>query len=121
MGADFPQWQPSEPRRVNLDRWRVPDLVGEISDTTLATDLDEKKHLYAALGIPEYWAVDVAAYRLFAFRLSPKGVYQTCEESGALAGLAIALINQTLERLKTESNGSAALWLNRQLTPNREP
>jgi Uma2 family endonuclease len=46
-----------ESRFIDLDRWRVPDLVAEVSDTTLASDLDEKKQLYVALGIPEYWVV----------------------------------------------------------------
>ena len=53
IGEGVPQWQIGEPRRINLDKWRVPDLVGEIADTTLATDLDEKKKLYADLKIPE--------------------------------------------------------------------
>ncbi|MBP0031090.1 MAG: Uma2 family endonuclease [Roseofilum sp. Guam] len=35
------------------------DLVGEISDTTLSSDLDQKKHLYASFCIPEYWVIDV--------------------------------------------------------------
>lgn len=56
-------------RRVNLDKWRVPDLVAEISDTTLAIDLDEKKQLYLALGIPEYWIIDVKGRQVVAFRL----------------------------------------------------
>jgi hypothetical protein len=54
VGVDFPIWQPGEPRRIDLNQWRVPNLVGEISDTNLANDLDQQKHLYAALGIPEY-------------------------------------------------------------------
>ena len=45
------------------------NLVGEISDPTLSTDLDEKKHLYAELGIPEYWVVDVQGKRVFCFHL----------------------------------------------------
>jgi Uma2 family endonuclease len=53
-GEDYPRWQPGESRRIDLNQWRVPNLVGEISDTTLATDLDEKKQLYADLEIPEY-------------------------------------------------------------------
>jgi hypothetical protein len=36
---------------IDLDSWRVPDLVAEISDTTLASDLDEEKPHKAALGI----------------------------------------------------------------------
>ena len=57
VGDNYPQWQEGEPRRIDLTRWRVPDLVGEISDTTLTNDLDEQKHLYAELKIPEYWVV----------------------------------------------------------------
>ncbi|MGL5195327.1 MAG: Uma2 family endonuclease, partial [Chroococcales cyanobacterium] len=63
IGCGSPQWQGGERRRINLDVWRVPDLVGEVSDTTLATDLDEKKQLYAALKIPEYWAIDIQGKR----------------------------------------------------------
>ncbi len=53
IGGDFHQWQKGEPRRINLNQSRVPDLVGEIADTTLTSDLDEKKRLYAALQIPD--------------------------------------------------------------------
>lgn len=53
-GEDIPRWQPGEPRRLLLDQHRLPDLVGEIADTTLSTDLDEQKQLYAQLQIPEY-------------------------------------------------------------------
>jgi len=115
IGADSPRWQPGEPRRVNLRQWRGPDLVCEVGDTTLAADLDEKKQIYAGLEIPEYWVVDVAAARLLAFRLQPDGRYEQCAQSGALAGLAIALVEQTLSRLLADGNGSAALWFNQQL------
>jgi Uma2 family endonuclease len=46
-------------RLIDRDRWRVLDLVAKISGTTLASDLDEKKQLYAALDMPEYWVIDV--------------------------------------------------------------
>ena len=39
LGGGSPQWRSGEPRRINLDKWRVPDLVGEVGDTTIATDL----------------------------------------------------------------------------------
>lgn len=120
VGADFPQWQPGERRRINLDQWRVPNLVGEVADTTLPTDLDEKKHLYAALEIPEYWVIDVTGCRVFAFRLNEQGAYDTCDLSGALKGLPIVLLNQTVARLKTESNGGAALWFGRQLEKSND-
>ncbi|HEY9692339.1 MAG TPA: Uma2 family endonuclease [Oculatellaceae cyanobacterium] len=115
LGGDFPRWKPGERRYINLNQWRVPNLVGEIADTTLATDLDEKKHLYAELGIPEYWVIDVRGQWVFAFQLQENGVYQECEQSLTLAGLPIDLLNQTLSRLNEEANGSAAIWFAQQI------
>lgn len=115
IGADYPQWQPGEPRRIDLTRNRVPNLVGEISDTTLASDLDQKKHLYAALGMPEYWVVDVQGRRVFAFLLQENGEYLACETSQALAGLPIALLDDALQRLGEGTNTSAAAWLSQQI------
>lgn len=110
IGADVPQWQEGETRKINLNQWRVPDLVGEIADTTLATDLDEKKQLYATLGIPEYWVIDSRGKRVFAFRLQADGKYFQCQNSVALPGLPITLLEQTLERLNQGTNISAAAW-----------
>ncbi len=36
------------------------------------------KHPYAALGIPEYWVVDVQEQRVFAFLLQADGQYRLC-------------------------------------------
>lgn len=115
IGSDYPTWEAGERRYINLEKWRVPDLVGEISDTTLTIDLDEKKYLYAALGIPEYWVIDVKGLRVFAFGLQSNGKYQECETSLALSGLPVSLLNQTLERLNAETNGSAAMWFAQQI------
>lgn len=114
-GEDYPTWHPRERRYIDLDRWRVPDLVGEISDTTLSKDLDEKKHLYASLGISEYWVVDVVGRRVFAFQLQDNNQYQECQVSQSLRGLPIALLEQTLVRLQDESNISAANWFAEQI------
>jgi Uma2 family endonuclease len=122
VGADFPQWREGESRYINLEQWRVPDLVGEVGDTTIATDLDEKKHLYAALGIPEYWVADVKGARVLAFRLDEHGHYQQIEVSVTLSGLPIALLSQTLERLtQGEPNGSAAQWFAQQIAAIAPP
>lgn len=115
LGEDYPRWQPGEPRRIDLNQWRVPNLVGEISDTTLATDLDEKKQLYADFGIPEYWIVDVRGQRVFAFQLQSNGKYQECSQSLTLAGLPITLLEQTLAQLNEGTNGSAATWFSQQI------
>lgn len=114
-GQDIPQWQPGEPRLINLAQHRIPDMVGEISDTTLSQDLDEQKHLYASLGIPEYWVIDVKGRQVFAFTLTETGTYQPCTESNVLTGLAIDLIEQTLNQLDTKTNTAAANWFMQQL------
>jgi Uma2 family endonuclease len=113
IGDGSPQYREGEPRRVNLNQWRVPDLVVEIADTTLASDLDEKKQLYLALAIPEYWVVDVKGKRVLAFRLVD-GKYRECTESIALTGLPIELLEQTLIRMDN-ANGNAALWFAAQI------
>jgi Uma2 family endonuclease len=91
----------------------VPDLVAEISDTTLTIDLDEKKQLYLALGVPEYWVISVRARQVLAFRLVD-GLYRECQVSVALAGLPIDLLDQTLAQMDND-NGNAAQWFAAQL------
>ena len=115
LGDQFPVWEKGEKRRVDLNKWSVPTLVGEISDTTLTTDLDEKKRLYASLGIPEYWVIDVRGNRVFIFLLQAKGTYQPSDVSVALKGLSVDLLNQTIEKMVQESNGNAALWFAQQI------
>ncbi|WP_448570873.1 Uma2 family endonuclease [Trichothermofontia sp.] len=114
-GDPIPKWQPGEPRRIDLRHHRLPDLVGEIADTTLSLDLDEQKQLYASLGIPEYWVIDVKGLRVFAFGLTAAGHYAAIAHSQVLTDLPIALLEQTLERLTTETNTAAANWLMQQL------
>lgn len=114
IGEDYPQWKQGEPDRINLTQWRVPNLVGEISDTTLADDLDQQKHLYEALGIPEYWVIDVRGQRVFAFQLQEEK-YQICTESLALNGLPISVLEETLKRLGEGTNTSAAAWFTQQI------
>ncbi len=121
IGENSLQWQEGEARRINLDQWRVPDLVGEISDTTLALDLDEKKQLYAGLGIPEYWVIDIRGKRAIAFRLQENGKYQEITTSIALKGLPIVLLELTLEQLEKTSNFNAAFWFSQQIVNLENP
>jgi Uma2 family endonuclease len=115
IGQNYPRRHEGERRYLNLNKWQVPDLVGEVSDATIASDLDEKKTLYAALKIPEYWVIDVRGARVLAFRLQDNGKYQQCDTSVTLAGLPIALLGETLEQLQTGTNGSAAIWFSQQI------
>jgi Uma2 family endonuclease len=114
-GDNIPRWQTGEPRRIDLSQHRLPDLVGEISDTTLSLDLDEQKRIYAKLGILEYWVIDVKGLRVFAFGLTSTGEYAPIEVSQVLTGLPIQLIEQTLERLPEGTNTAAANWFRQQL------
>lgn len=114
-GENFPRWQLGEPRRIILPQHRLPDLVGEIADTSLSLDLDEQKRLYASLKIPEYWVIDVKGTRLFAFGLTAAGTYEPIQVSQVLTDLPMVLVEQTLERLATETNTAAANWLMQQI------
>jgi Uma2 family endonuclease len=118
VGEGCPQWAVGEPRRIDLGKWRVPDLVGEIADTTLATDLDEMKQLYAALGIGEYWVIDVQGRRVMVFGLGEDGKYRQCEVSQVLAGVTTGLLEETLGRLAQGTNISAANWFMQQVKGN---
>ncbi len=81
----------------------------------MAIDLDDKKRLYADGEISEYWVIDVRGYRIFAFRLDEKGVYQECNVSQGLPNLAITLLEKTLEQLATKTNTEAAIWFSQQI------
>jgi Uma2 family endonuclease len=113
IGGDSPPSPEVGSRRVNLNQCRVPDLVVEISDTTLSTDLDRKKQLYLALEIPEYWVVNIRGKQVIAFRLID-GEYEECIESIALLGLPIQLLEQTIDRMDNH-NGNAAMWFAAQI------
>ncbi len=119
VGEAVPSFQEGERRYIDLNLHRVPDLVGEVSDTTLASDMRQKWDLYAELGIPEYWVIDVKGRRVFAFSLSEHGAYDQIDTSRVLPNLKIALLDQTLERLSV-SNVSAATWFMSQIKDNQE-
>ena len=55
-----------QPRRYGRTRPAAKDvlLLIEVSDSSLASDLQEKASLYAEAGVAEYWVVDVPASRI---------------------------------------------------------
>ena len=115
IGDDAPTWKTGQPRFIDLNKCRSPNLVGEISDTTLAIDLDAKKRMYAELGISEYWVIDMSVSGMFAFRLDEGAAYQECAVSQVSPNLAIALLEETLEQLTTKTNPEAAIWFSQQI------
>jgi Uma2 family endonuclease len=52
-------------------------LVVEVADTSLQFDTNDKRLLYAAAGIPEYWVVDINGRRLLIYRDPQGGDYAT--------------------------------------------
>lgn len=115
LGEHLPQYQQGESRRINLDQQSPPNLVIEIADTTLDSDLDQKKHLYAVLGIPEYWVIDAQGGQAFIFILQDQA-YQRREVSKAMPTFTANLLSQVIEQMKEGSNISAASWFKNQLS-----
>ncbi|MEN9258846.1 MAG: Uma2 family endonuclease [Gloeomargarita sp. SRBZ-1_bins_9] len=113
MGECLPQYQAS--RRVDLNQCPPPALVVEVADTTLDSDLDQKKHLYAALGVPEYWVIDAQGGRVFMFTLA-EGSYQRVESSATLPGVTAALLEATIAQAQSGTNIAAAAWFAQQLS-----
>ncbi|MEN9216652.1 MAG: Uma2 family endonuclease [Gloeomargarita sp. HHBFW_bins_162] len=115
LGENLPQYQPGASRSIDLNQYQVPNLVVEISDTTLDSDLDQKKHLYAELGIPEYWVIDAQGGQVFIFVLQEQK-YLKVEDSSTLTGFTSTLLSQTIAQLKIGTNTSAASWFFQQLS-----
>lgn len=55
----------SEPEGDGLIPLASVRLIIEISDTTLVQDLGAKAHLYAGVGIAEYWVIDLNARQIY--------------------------------------------------------
>jgi Uma2 family endonuclease len=114
LGENLPQYQKGESKRINLDQQRPPNLVVEVADTTLDSDLDQKKHLYAELGISEYWVIDAVGDQAFIFILQNQE-YNRSERSGLMSGFTAELLSETIEQMKASSNISAISWFRQRL------
>jgi Uma2 family endonuclease len=58
-------------------------LVVEVSDATLRFDRNTKAALYARVGIPEYWVIDIEGHQLFVHRQpAPAGYAEVAAYSG---------------------------------------
>jgi Uma2 family endonuclease len=76
-------------------------LVLEVSESSLAKDLEQKTGVYAAANIPEYWVLDIAAQRLIVFRNPVGANYQSRQEFqiGTISPLAFPEITISLSQL----------------------
>ncbi|BAU43230.1 Uma2 family endonuclease [Leptolyngbya sp. O-77] len=95
---------------IDLDQYPAPTLVIEIANTSLADDKGEKRLLYEALGVGEYWVVDVANVQILAFAIADGGS-KRITESQVLPGLNLSLLEDTLRRTRETPQSEVIRWL----------
>jgi Uma2 family endonuclease len=101
---------PSGTSVINLDEQATPDLVIEISNTSLADDLGSKRLLYEEMGVTEYWVVDVQNTQIYAFEILDRGS-KRIDISLVLPQLSIDTIVQALNRSKEFDQTQIGQWL----------
>ncbi len=95
---------------VNLDEQAIPNLVVEISNTTINDDLGAKRLLYEEMGVSEYWIVDVQNTLIYAFEIIDRGS-KRIDTSLVLPSLSIATITEALNRSKEQDQSQVGQWL----------
>ena len=98
---------------INLDEYPVPDLVIEVSNTSLPDDLGQKRLLYEDLQVTEYWVVDVQNARVIAFAIANEGS-RRIKESQVLTGLKIEILTEALQRSRNSNHTEVGSWLLKQ-------
>ncbi len=95
---------------VDLNKYPAPDLAIEISDSTLSSDVGNKRLLYEELVVKEYWVVDVQKAQIKAFAIANNGS-QSIVESMVLPGLSMNLLESALQRSREANQGTVGAWL----------
>lgn len=95
---------------IDLDIYPTPDLVIEVAYSSLADDMGEKRLLYEALGVREYWIIDVKNTRILAFEIQNLGS-RKIEQSQVLPGLEMSLLEQALLKSRQMNHGKVSTWL----------
>ncbi len=105
-------------RVIDLEQYPLPNLVIEISDTSLKDDLGAKRLQYEDLGIAEYWIVNVQARQILAFAIAPDSSIRRVRESQVLPGLKLEILEQALQRSLQENQSATTAWLMAQFQQN---
>jgi len=96
---------------ANLDVTPPPDLVIEVADSTLSDDIGEKRLLYEELKVAEYWVIDVQKTEILAFAIIADNGSRRLVRSEVLPGLTIAVLEEALQRSRTEDQAQVGAWL----------
>jgi Uma2 family endonuclease len=92
---------------VTLDLYPLPDLVIEVTDSSLTDDKGQKRLIYEALGIREYWIGDVQKSQVIAFAIAGGGSHRITH-SQVLPGLDIALLEEAFQRSRQMNHGKVS-------------
>jgi Uma2 family endonuclease len=95
---------------IDLNQYSPPDLVIEISKSTLNDDLGNKRLLYEELGVSEYWSVSVDNPQIFAFEIIDRGS-QRIDISKVLPDLKISVLESALQQARTRDQSQVGRWL----------
>ena len=98
-------------RIIDLEQYPLPDLVIEISNTSIADDLGAKRLQYEDLEISEYWIVNVQTMQIFAFANGSDGSIRRIRASLVLSGLNLEILEQALQRSRQENQSATTAWL----------
>jgi Uma2 family endonuclease len=90
--------------REYLDHHPYPENIFwliEYADSSLDKDLQTKSQVYAEVGIPEYWVINLRSRELIVFRAPQAGGYGTCAHyrTGILTPLAFPDVAIDVNRL----------------------
>jgi Uma2 family endonuclease len=108
--SDRANLSPTGKSVVNLDEQVIPNLIIEISNTTIEDDLGAKRLLYEEMGVSEYWVVDVQKSQIYAFEMFDRGS-KRIDTSIVLQGLSLATITEALNLSKEQDQSQIGQWL----------
>ena len=95
---------------VDLDIYPQPTLVIEVANTSFPDDIGQKRLVYEAVNVAEYWIVDVQNVEIIAFALA-NGGSRKIDRSQVLPGLEISLLNEALQRTRQTNETQVYIWL----------